>query len=212
MARRRRRRRSTKRRRRNPTRALYRRRNPRVTFQKAATAAAFGALGGAIAYGINWGVSFIPIDNANAKTAIFAGASAATSIGLSMMADERVGCGVAGAAGYQLTHQIAAMVQTRMANRPDAGAVYTRDAGAVYTIPRGRIRTDAGAVYRREAGALVGGARTMRMPGMGGPNFKLPEAGASEYVPGPIRWYGPQSWAYKYGNRPGVRYVSAHNS
>jgi hypothetical protein len=71
---------------------------------------------------------------------------------------------------------------------------YMRDSGAVYE--RGR---EAGAVYR-EAGA----ATTMRAP-VFGRSFK--DSGASRYVPGPVRFFGPRSWAYD----AGARYVSAHN-
>ncbi len=219
MARRRTRRKSktTKRRRRNPT--SYRRRNPRVKFKTAAMHAALGALGGGITYGIHWGVTMIPVANPWAKLGIFAGAAGVASIGVSMYADDRVGSGIAGALGYVAAHEIAQQLYFRTRPQADAGAVYMKEGGAVYKMNSRHTRADAGAVYRKEAGALVGGAtrytqqtgqQSMR-PGVFGTSFK--DAGASRYVPGPVRWFGPQSWAYRYGeggaNR---RYVSAHSS
>ena len=91
----------------------------------------------------------------------------------------------------------------------DGGAVYQMGAGA-------RGRNDGGAVFQRfqEAGAVFtreAGAATMRAPVFGPPggSFKRGiEAGASRFVSGPVRFFGPGSWARNDGGR---RYVSAHN-
>jgi len=214
------RRRRSKRRRRNPARTLYRRRNPRVKFKGAAMSAGLATLGGAIGYGIHWGTTQIPVGNPWAKLAIFAGAGYAGSVGISMLADDRVGAGTAGAVGYALAQELAMQLYYRSKPQAESGAVYVKEGGAVYRLRSAQQARDAGAVYRAEAGAVVGGSRrdagqfasSMR-PGVFGTSFKDSGAGASTYVPGPVRWYGPQSWAYRYGEGGAPRrYVSAHNS
>lgn len=187
-----------------------------MKFKTAAMHAALGALGGGITYGIHWGTTQIPVANPWAKLAIFVGAAGTASIGVSMMADDRVGGGMMGAAGYVLAHEVAQQLYYRSRPQADAGAVYLKEGGAVYKMNPARARArDAGAVYRKEAGALVGGAtrysqvsgqQSMR-PGDFGTSFK--DAGASRYVPGPVRWFGPQSWAYS--DAGAKRYVSAHS-
>lgn len=208
-----------------------------MRFKTAAMHGALGALGGVIAYGIDWGTAYVPVAPMW-QTVIFGAAGAVGSIGVSMLADDRVGSGIAGGTAFGLAGRIReqiALAGVAKKGANDAGAVYMREGGAVYRMNAGRhAPRDAGAVYRREAGALVGGAaattmrapafgrsfkdagamyaqrtgaETMRQPGFG-TSFK-DEAGASRYIPGPVRWYGPHSWAYKYGDAG--RYRSAHS-
>jgi len=215
-------------RRRNPS--GFRRRNPSVSWGASAMAGAIGAAGGLAAYGVNWGVEYIPVSDMW-RSVIFGGTGIVTSIALAKYADVRLGAGTMGGFAALLTGRI--VTQVRMAsvapkktaatttpgktqatgamyrNNPalylqhgtGAGAVFSREGGAVF-------QRDAGAVFAREAGARQTGQQTMRAP-VFGPSFK--DAGASRFIPGPVRFFGPGSWAYDAGAARGRRYVSAHN-
>lgn len=70
----------------------------------------------------------------------------------------------------------------------------------------------AGRVFRgaRESAAVfrdAGAAARMSGRAMPAPSFK--EAGRSHYVAGPVRFFGPRSWA---AQGAGVVYRSAHNT
>lgn len=210
-------------RRRNPS--GFRRRNPSVSWGASAMAGAIGAAGGLAAYGVNWGVEYIPVSDMW-RSVIFGGTGIVTSIALAKYADTRLGAGTMGGFAALLTGRI--VTQVRMASvapkkpaattpgktqatglpayrmnphQVGAGAVFSREGGAVF-------QRDAGAVFAREAGARQTGQQTMRAP-VFGPSFK--DAGASRFIPGPVRFFGPGSWAYDAGAARGRRYVSAHN-
>lgn len=168
-----------------------------------------GIMTGAVAYGVNFGVEYIPVAPLW-RTVIFGGGGLFGSLGLAKWGSERLGAGFAGGVGALLMGRVVTQIRmaqvaptsTAGASGPrglrDAGRVYQRDAGRVY-------QRDAGAVYQRDAGALA----TMR-GGVFGSSFK--EGGASTYMPGPVRFFGPKSWVYDAGRagRP-VQFVSAHN-
>jgi hypothetical protein len=191
------------RRHRNP--AIFRRRNPSSSWGHAFLTTLMGLGTGALGYGVNWGVEYIPA-SPMIRSAVFGGLGFLGSLGLAKFASPTLGAGLAGATGALLTGRI--VTQVRMAQV----APSKTEAGAVYQMGRGRVRQEGGAVYQREAGAVYqreGGAATMRAPVFGPPggSFKR-EAGASRFVPGPVRFFGPGSWAKNDGGR---RYVSAHN-
>jgi hypothetical protein len=166
---------------------------------------------GIAGYGVNWGVEYIPA-SPMIRTAVFGGLGLLTSLGLAKWGSPTLGAGFGGATGALLTGRI--VTQIRMAQvAPKAPA----EGGAVYGL--GGRRNDGGAVYQRqhqEAGAIYqraeAGAATMRAPVFGPPggSFKrqIGDAGASRFVAGPVRFFGPGSWARNDGGR---RYVSAHN-
>ncbi|MGH7605577.1 MAG: hypothetical protein ACRENK_16480 [Gemmatimonadaceae bacterium] len=170
-----------------------------------------GLVTGVVAYGVNYGVEYIPIAPMW-RSVTFGVGGLVGSIGLSKWGSPTLGAGFAGGVGALLMGRV--VTQVRMAQiAPSsssqampggASAVYMRNPRARHMVGAGAVYTrDAGAVYQREAGA----ATTMRRPAFG-PSFK--DAGASRYVPGPVRFYGPASWAYQAdAGRP--RYVSAHN-
>ena len=192
----------------------YRRRNPTAKWGDAFMSTLLGLVTGAVAYGVNFGVEYIPVAPLW-RTVIFGSAGTVGSLGLAKWGNERLGAGFGGGVGALLMgrvvtqirmHQVAPAAAPSTAGASGmhsmhgrgAGRVYTRDAGAVYS-------RDAGAVYQRDAGGLA----TMRRP-VFGPSFK--DAGASRMIPGPVRFFGPHSWAYDAGRvgRP-TTYVSAHN-
>jgi len=195
-------------RRHNPS---FRRRNPSTSWGAAFMADAIGAAGGLAAYGTNWGVEYIPVSDMW-RSVIFGGAGIVTSVALSKWADLRLGAGYMGGVSALLTGRI--VTQVRMAQvapkTAAAAAPGGKTAAGVYRMNPPAARRDAGAVFTREAGAVfqreAGAATTMRKP-VFGPSFK--EAGASRFIPGPVRFFGPGSWAYDAG--AGRRYVSAHN-
>jgi hypothetical protein len=163
---------------------------------------------GFVAYGVNFGIEYLPIAPLW-RTVAFGTTGLLASLGLSKWGSPTIGSGFAGGIGSLLLGRI--VTQFRMSQvAPTTKAV--GDGGAVFQMnPRG-ARRDAGAVYRTEAGAVYreAGAASMRGPVFGPPNApSFKDAGASRYVPGPIRYYGPASWAYDAGAPK--RYVSAHN-
>lgn len=185
----------------------YRRRNPSTSWGAAFMADAIGGAGGIAMYGVNWGVEYIPVSDLW-RSVIFGALGAATSLGLAKYADVRLGAGTMGGTSALLTGRIVTqirMAQVAPATTTAAPAKPTTAAG-VYRMNAGAgavFRREGGAVYTREAGAV---ATSMRAP-VFGPGFK--ESGASRFVPGPVRFFGPGSWAYDAGR--GRRYVSAHN-
>lgn len=234
----RRRRRSSsprRRRRRSTYVAGYRRRlpNPSESFGGSFASLGLGALGGGIAAGLDWGADYIPL-SALWQSVILGGTGYTLSIGLAMLADTRLGAGLAGGTTALLVGRVrqqvalSGMAATNGAatNGGEAGAVARRrmrasEAGQVYAPPRLRGRSEVGAVVRsREAGAVLrreaGQMRPVTTPETmamqrwpGARTFKRTEAGASYYTRGPIRYYGPQSWALR--RETGAVYVSAHN-
>jgi hypothetical protein len=228
-----RRRRRRRRRRKNPTRrrrATYT--NPRTSATGALAATGLGFLGGGVAYGIDWGVDYAPVSPA-IRSVILGVGGAATSFGVAMLADDRAAAGIAGGTGALLIGRVRQQLALAGAGKEDKkkkeeGGKAALEAGQVYWRPRYGARPDAGVVvpqgqapgviagaFPPEAGAILGQevdwAATMRgSPFARGKTYKHAEAGASRYIPGPIRWYGPQSWAYRYDS--GVVYRSAHSS
>ena len=188
----------------------YRRRNPTQKWGQAFMSTFVGMITGFVAYGVNFGVEYIPVAPLW-RSVIFGTGGLVGSLGLSKWGSPTLGAGFGGGVGSLLLGRVVTQFRMsqvaptttagasgarRQVNGRGAGAVYSRDAGRVYN-------REAGAVYEREAGALA----TMRRP-VFGPSFK--DAGASQYVPGPVRFFGPHSWAYDAG-RTGRQYVSAHN-
>jgi hypothetical protein len=161
-----------------------------------------GGAAGVAAYGMNWGVEYIPLADVW-RTVIFGTAGLAGSLALAKWADLSLGSGLMGGTSALLTGRIVTQIRmAQVAPKPTKTAA-AAGAGAVY-----RMQAGAGAVYRKNAvyQREAGGIPTMRGP-VFGPSFK--EAGASRYVPGPVRWFGPHSWAYDAGS--GRKYVSAHS-
>jgi hypothetical protein len=201
------------RRRRNPS--VWRRRNPSSTWGSAFVSTLIGLGTGIAAYGVNWGVEYIPA-TPMIRSAVFGAGGLLVSLGLAKWGSPTLGAGFGGGVGALLTGRI--VTQVRMAQvaptpagtQGTAGAVYRmngrNDGGAVYQRQQGRF-AEAGAVFQRDAGAA-----TMRAPVFGPPggSFKraVGDAGASRFVQGPVRFFGPGSWARNDGGR---RYVSAHN-
>jgi len=192
-----RRRRVTRRRRRRSVRVSgYTRRlpNPTTTWGGALACTGLGMVGGLLAGGLEWGADYLPLP-AWAQAASLFGAGALTSVALCKWADTRVGSGVAGGTSAVLVGRVRQLVGlARLGGSPGAGMV--RDAGAVY---------DAAQMRQRTAPMTM---KDSRFPGAA--TFKVPEAGASYYLPGPQRRYGPHSWIYSRG--AGAVYVSAHNA
>jgi hypothetical protein len=174
-----------------------------------------GLGGGGAMYAVNWGVEYIPVADMW-RSVIFGTSGTLASLALAKWADPALGAATMGGTSALLIGRI--VTQVRMASvAPSTSTGTTSSTGAtgqggagVYRIGP---RRDGGAVFRREGGAVyqndAGAVATMRRP-VFGPSFKAREAGASRFVPGPVRYFGPQSWAYdSAGRRP--RVVSAHN-
>jgi hypothetical protein len=158
-------------------------------------------IGGVLAGGLDWGADYLPIP-AWAQAASLFGAGALTSVALCKLADTRVGTGVAGGTSALLVGRVRQLVAlgrlaTQTPNGANEGAAVRarREAGAVY---------DAGQMRRRSAPMSM---KTSPFPGAR--TFKVPEAGAAYYLPGPQRRYGPHSWIHQRG--AAAVYVSAHN-
>lgn len=169
-----------------------------------------GLATGAVAYGANFGVEYIPVAP-TWRSVIFGVGGLVGGVGLAKWGSPRLGAGFMGGVGALLTGRI--VTQIRMAQvAPSSSTSSTTGASGLYgrKNPRAVYGRGAGAVFReggavyRESGAPV---TTMMRPAFG-PGFK--EAGASRYVPAPVRFYGPHSWAYN-GDAGAVRRVSAHN-
>jgi hypothetical protein len=200
--------------------ARKRRRNPsggggrKVTFTRAAMAVGIGLPMGAIAHGVSWGVDKSDL-GAGARLGIKAGVGLVGSLGLAYL-DERAAAGLAGGTGAVLTRDGIEMYQMSQVGKngngtatngtATNGTATNGEAAAVYSLNAARARVEAAAVYRaKEAGAV----RAFPMPSMATRSFK-PDAGASRYIPGPVRFFGPESWAYR-TDAAGRKIVSAHN-
>jgi hypothetical protein len=187
----------------------YRRRNPTSKWGQAFMSSFLGIVTGAVAYGVNYGVEYIPVEPLW-RTVIFGSGGLLGSVALAKWGSPVLGAGFGGGVGALLTGRVVTQIRmSQVASTPkEGGAVFAR------MNPRAAMggRRDAGRVYQRDGGAVYqrdAGAATMRLP-VFGRGFK--DAGASKYVAGPVRFYGPQSWAY--GAREAgrnVRFVSAHN-
>ncbi len=218
---RRRRRSNPRRRRRNPTvghyvaanpvrrrRHRYVRHNPSHTFGQSFAAMGLGLLGGAVAGGLDWGVSYAPIKPVW-NAVLFGGTGALLSLGVSWLLDPRVGAGIAGGTSASLFGRIRAMVAYAA-----MGAEGTSSgAGAVRRLPP--RQRGAGAVVRGQAQAVPGLPTAQSMgTSYAGTTTRQPVArgaGLASYnVPGTTRHYGPD-WVRLRGTSA-VRYVSAHSS
>lgn len=163
---------------------------------------------GAVGFGISWGCDFLPI-SALWRTVSFGGVGLLGSLALGKMGDLRLGSALAGATGFGLAGRIVTLVKTaQIAPAPSAttttptetsGARMFREGGRVYARETGRV-------YARETGAPLTLGRQVF-------GKSLKEAGASRFVKGPVRFFGPNSWAANAGGREGgaVRYVSKHS-
>jgi hypothetical protein len=205
----RRRKRRNPRRRRNASRRrrvhayLRRRGNPRVKFGQALLAAGIGLLGGGMAYGVDWGVSYIPVSPLW-QSVIFGIGGLGVSAGLAMLADERLACGVAGGVGFGLFGRVREQIALSSLGKGDQPpAALPQGASAVFSEYMRGLH-DAARVYR-EAGQVRG------MPGGAElPSRSFRDTGASRYIAGPIRHYGPESWVYR--TDAARVFVSAHNA
>jgi hypothetical protein len=204
------RRRGSKRRRRNPARG--RNGGRKVTIGRALMATGIGMAGGVVAYGVGWGLDQTEQTPAM-KAGIVGGAGILGSVGLAYV-DERLAAGLAGGTAAEVArrgveaYQLAQVGKNGTKNGATNGT--TAEGGAVYQLrPRNGVRTEGGAVYERRA-REAGAVRAFPMPSAATRTFK-PESGASRYIPGPVRWYGPQSWAYGTEAGRGRKLVSAHN-
>lgn len=171
------------------------------------------ALGGALGYGLDWGVSHAKVSAAwqlGIATAVGLGGTLA----LAKWGDERLAAGLAGATvanGVTRLREIIALSQLDKKKSASTGPALPTETAAVYRQPYLR---DAAAVYRQNP--RLTGAQTM-YPGPFGTSFK--EAGAvvrrgnpSAYIPGPVRFFGPRSWVYNTESGRTVRVRSAHSS
>jgi len=193
---------------RHHVRGHYRRSNPSSTWGRAAAAAGLGALGGGVAYGIDFGVSYAPV-GPTAQSAIIGAAGAVTSIAVAKYADERAGAGIAGGTGFALIGRVREQLALAAAAKA-TGTGTPQEGGAVRRMGGQRVRmgVEGGAVYR-DAGAIQkSGARSMAGSPMAAKSYR--ESGHSRYINGPIRFFGPRSWVY---NTEGgsVVFRSAHN-
>lgn len=167
-----------------------------------------GVVTGAVAYGVNYGVEYIPLEPLW-RTVIFGTGGFLASLGLAKWGSPTLGAGFGGGVGALLTGRV--VTQIRLSQVAPA----SKEGGAVFARmnPRARSFRDGGRVYQRDSGAVyqrdAGAPMTMRVPVFG---KGLKEGGASRYIPAPVRFYGPQSWAYG-ADSAGPRrvYVSAHN-
>lgn len=174
-----------------------------------------GMLGGGAAYVIDWGASYAPV--APTWQAVITGLGGGlAAVLVARYGNSAFGSGIAGGTGAMLVgrvREIVALMGTAKPATKTEGAKGVFGGGGAGRVYRER---DAAAVYR-EAGALVekmgavrGGGRAARS--MPATSFK--EAGRSRYIQGPVRWFGPRSWAYGPGSArgAGVVYRSAHNT
>lgn len=202
------------------------RRNPSTTWTRAATSVGLGALGGGVIAGVDYGVDMMPV-GAVAKILTVGGVGLVSALLAAKYADERLGAGAMGGTMVSIIKRgTEAYALSSLAKKSDATADKPVDPG---------VNLEAGRVYRVDAGAppreLVRqtGARSMAPEGMPSPSFREAgavfreagvvlrrsahnsgrEAGASAYVKGPLKLFGPRSWAYDYQSR-GIR--SAHDS
>lgn len=184
--------------------------NPSRSFGGSAAAAGLGLLGGVVAGGLDWGVSYAPITPIW-QSAILGAASLLLATGVSYLVDARVGAGIAGGAGGLLVIRTRAMVALHNMNQPAAPA----GAGALRPPPRGAAalahRPGAGAVLpAHAAGAIPGLPAAHSMAGQfAGPTTRVPVGAGAGYQVPDSAVYGPQSWIRLRGSRA-VSYVSAH--
>ncbi len=194
-----RRRRATRRRRRRSVRVSgYTRRlpNPTTTWGGAFKGFGLGAVGGLVAGGLDWGADYLPIP-AWGQAASLLGAGLVTSVALCKLADVRVGAGVAGGTSAVMVGRVRQLVALSRL-QTDSSMVRPSAAGA------GAVYSDAGA--RKRSAAMT--MKQTRWPGAS--TMKQSEAGASYYLRGPQRRYGPHAWVYQKGAQ--AVYVSAHNA
>jgi hypothetical protein len=179
------------------------RRNPSSSWMRSFSALGLGALGGGIMAGVDWGCSMIPT-SATWQIASVAGAGAVLSIVASKWGDERVGAGAAGAAVLSLVRRgTEAYALSSLAVKPAA-------TGTEVQTEAGRVFRDAGAFMRERGANSMAPSGNPRAPSFREAGAVFREAGASRYVDGPVRLFGPRSWAY--GSDAGAVYRSAHNS
>lgn len=193
-----RRRRMARRRRRRSVRVhSYSRRlpNPTTSWGGAFGCAGLGGVGGLVAGGLDWGADYLPIPAWGQAASLFGG-GLLTSVLLCKLADTRVGAGVAGGTTAVLVGRLRQLVALSRLQSGEGSMVRPRGAAAV-------IR-ESGAMARRST------AETMKQAHWpGAKSFKRSEAGASYYLRGPLRRYGPHAWINQRG--AGAVYVSAHN-
>jgi hypothetical protein len=165
-------------------------------------------LGSGIAgYGVNWGVEFIPV-SAMWRSVIFGGTGLLASLALAKWGDLRVGAGMGGAVGALLTGRIVTLVKLQQVGSGASSstttptATTTETSGIIRQLREGgRVYSESGRVYQRESGAPTTLGRQVF-----GRSFK--ETAASQFTRGPVRFFGPQSWA---ANEGGVVYRSKHS-
>jgi hypothetical protein len=164
---------------------------------------------GAVGFGISWGCDFLPI-SALWRTVAFGGVGTLGALALGKMGDLRLGAAMGAATGFGLAGRITTLVKTaQIAPSASTSTTPTETSGVRVMREGGRVysRADAGRVYARETGAPLTMGRQVF-----GKSFK--ETGASQFVRGPVRFFGPNSWAANNGGREGgavVRYVSKHS-
>lgn len=166
-----------------------------------------GLAGGALAGGLDWGVSKAPVGGLG-QGAILFGVGLLSSLAVAKWVDPVVAGGLAGGTGLALVNRTRRYIALKDLGKPaskengktnNADAVFTmrREASKVHTV------ADAGRVFRarRDAGNGIGpfpGARTMPVTSLGAKSFKSDQqrdAAGSVYVQNGRR-YGPtpQNW------------------
>lgn len=191
-----------------------RRRNPRSSSWKAALfATGLGMVGGALAYGLDWGVSYAPV--APAWQAVIMGVSGGViSVGVAKFGNEAFAAGIAGGTGAMLAGRVREAITLASFGKQstsggEAKGVFGSGASRVYDRGAQAVFQEAGAMTQRTGARSAG-----RAPSMSPHSGSFKEAGVSRYIPGPVRWFGPRSWAYgpQASGASRVRYVSAHSS
>jgi len=192
--------------------------NPRSKNWTAAFwATGLGMLGGGAAYLLDWGIASAPISETWRAVAL-GGSGAVIAIGVARFGNENFAAGIAGGVGLALVQRVRNVIalsgtEPKAAATPApaaASGMFGSGAGRVYARGRG-----ASAVFH-ESGALVqrvGRPSSGRAPSLSPTTGSFKDAGVSRYIPGPIRWFGPRSWAYgpQASGAGRVRYVSAHS-
>lgn len=201
----------------NPTRRRRTRRNPSSSWSKSFMAMAKGGLGGGVMLGIDFGIGMLPFGEV-AKIAIEGTVGLAASVATAKWVDGELAAGAAGATVFAVGKRgaDAYALSSLAAKKPDTAS------------DGGTAMLDSGRVFRNDAGAppqltRQTGARSMAPEGMPSSSFREAgavfrdagavlrrqrEAGASAFVQGPVRLFGPDSWAYQYTSRG----RSAHDS
>lgn len=160
-----------------------------------------GGLGGAVAYGVDWGISHAKI-GAGWQLAAVGGTGAVGTVLLAKYGDERLAAGLAGGTVFAAIGRTQEVIALSKMGKP------TQAQAQAQTPPQ------AAAVVRR--GNPMIDARSMH-PGAFGPSFKREAAAVirrgnpSAYMPGPVRFFGPKSWVYHTESGAVVRVRSAHS-